>query len=133
MAGAVIRSGAMVVLASGVMAAASAQTLPDPTRPPFGMAGNATGTSWETKTETPAAPLLQSVIMAKGKEPRALVNGVWLRMGESSGDLKIVKILADRVVIRGPQGRQTLRMTPDVEIKAAASARTGKPQPGKNK
>lgn len=133
MAGAVIRFGAVVVLASGLAAVASAQTLPDPTRPPFGMVGNVPGASWEAKTETPDAPLLQSVILRKGAEPRALVNGEWLRQGQSFGDLKILKILADRVVIRGPQGRQTLKMMPDVEIKAAASGRTGKPQPGKIK
>lgn len=133
MVGALIRSGVMAVLASGLAVAASAQTLPDPTRPPSGMAGNVPGTSWEAKTETPDAPLLQSVILHKGEEPRALVNGEWLRQGQAFGDLKIVKILADRVVIKGPQGRQTLKMMPDVEIKAAASARTGKSQQGKNK
>lgn len=133
MVGVVIRSGVMAVLACGLVTAVFAQTLPDPTRPPFGMAGNVPGASWEAKTETPDAPLLQSVILRNGAEPRALVNGEWLRQGQTSGDLKILKILADRVVIRGPQGRQTLKMMPDVEIKAAASARTGKSQQGKNK
>lgn len=133
MVGAVIRFSAMAALACGLVVAASAQTLPDPTRPPFGMAGNAPGASWEAKTETPNAPLLQSVILRKGAEPRALVNGEWLRTGEAFGDLKILKILADRVVIKGPQGRQTLKMMPDVEMRTATSLRTGMPQQGKNK
>lgn len=133
MAGALIRSSIMAVLALGLASAASAEVLTDPTRPPVGMSGNASGAPWETKTETPDAPLLQSVILHNGAEPRALVNGEWLRQGQTFGDLKILKIMADRVVIRGPQGRQTLKMTPDVEMSAVASLRTGMPQQGKNK
>lgn len=133
MAGALIRSSVMAVLALGLASAASAEVLTDPTRPPVGMSGKASGAPWETKTETPDAPLLQSVILHNGAEPRALVNGEWLRQGQTFGDLKILKIMADRVVIRGPQGRQTLKMTPDVEMSAVASLRTGMPQQGKNK
>lgn len=133
MAGTLIRSSVMTVLAFGLASTVSAETLSDPTRPPVGMSGKASGAPWEAKTETPDAPLLQSVILYKGTEPRALVNGEWLRQGQTFGDLKILKIMADRVVIRGPQGRQTLKMTPDVEMSAVASLRTGMPQQGKNK
>lgn len=140
MAGALIRSGVMAGLASmlalglalGLASAASAEALSDPTRPPVGMSGKASGAPWEAKTETPDAPLLQSVILHKGAEPRALVNGEWLRQGQTFGDLKIMKILVDRVVIKGPQGRQTLKMMPNVEMNAVASVRTGMPQQGKN-
>lgn len=134
MAGALTRAAAVIwLLTVGLVAAVSAQALPDPTRPPSGMPGSAPGAPWEVKTETASGPLLQSVILRKGSAPRALLNGEWYRQGQAFGDSKIVKILADRVLIKGPQGHETLKMMPDVDMRAVAGPRAGGLPQGKNK
>lgn len=132
MAGALTRAVALWLLTLGQVAVASAQALPDPTRPPSGMPGSATGAPWEVKTETASGPLLQSVILRKGAAPQALLNGEWYRQGQAFGDSKIVKILADRVLIKGPQGRETLKMMPDVDIRAVVGPRAGVSSQRKN-
>ncbi len=92
---------------------AQVQGLPDPTRPPAGVM-SASGTASPEASEA-SGPELQSVILPVGAKPRALINGEWLELGQRSGDFKIVKIAADRVELKGAQGRQTLKLTPDVD------------------
>ncbi len=92
---------------------AQAPGLPDPTRPPAGVM-SAPGASSPEASEV-SGPRLQSVILRPDAKPRALINDEWLELGQSMGDSKIVKIAADRVELKGAQGRQTLKLTPDVD------------------
>lgn len=100
----------ILLLASGAL---QAQVV-DPTRPAIdtgnvGMvaapAGNAAG--------------LQSIIQRKNGKPAALINGAVVELGGKVGDARLVKIGDDFVELRGAMGKEVLRLTPDVEKKAA--------------
>lgn len=101
--------------------AVAAQGLPDPTRPPSGIA--AAAGSMGSGEAAVNAQQLQSVIMRQGAKSRALINGEWFEVGQTVGESKIVKITMDRVEIKGPEGRETLRLTPDVETQASGAGR----------
>lgn len=60
---------------------------------------------------------LQSVILRKGGKPAALINGTVVELGGRVGESRLVKVSEDHVVLRGPQGDETLRLTPAAEKK----------------
>jgi MSHA biogenesis protein MshK len=91
--------------------------LADPTRPPVALTAPA--------PDAPAAEAasgLQSVIMRKNGKPAALINGEVVELGGKLGEARLVKISEDAVVLRGPQGEETLRLTPAAEKKVGAGA-----------
>lgn len=61
---------------------------------------------------------LQSIIRRNGGKPAALINGSVVELGGKAGDTRLVKIGDDFVVLRGPLGEETLRLTPAVEKKS---------------
>ncbi|MCX8085733.1 MAG: hypothetical protein N3C63_02400 [Rhodocyclaceae bacterium] len=101
-----------------LMGMAQAQ-LPDPTRPPANLMVTNAGAP---ESAPPAALTLQSVILRKGGKPAALINGEFVELGGKVGEARLVKIREDRVVLRGPLGEETLRLTPAAEKKPVAPA-----------
>lgn len=115
---------ALAVLLAGAIAPASAQALPDPTRPPGNMEyGAAVG----------ASSGLQTIIRRAGAKPRALINGEIVALGDKVGDSHLVAINADNVVLMDADGhRETLTLTPGisklpVKTVPAASRRHSQP------
>lgn len=109
-----------------LVALPAAAQLADPTRPPSSVA---------TPADAAAAPVqsavLQSVILRQGGKPAALISGVVVELGGQVGEAKLVKIQEDAVVLRGPQGDETLRLIPDAEKKAKVGAgKTAQPAKG---
>ena len=91
--------------------AAAAEALPDPTRMP-------TEVSAPVSEEGAAAPDsgLQSIIIAPGRRA-AIINGQTIEQGGKYGDARLIKVNENSVVLRGPQGKQVLRLFPGVEIR----------------
>ncbi len=99
----------MFVVCTGVLAQGT-----DPTRPPFetGLAAQPGVTMPEPTTG------LQSIIRRKAGKPAALINGALVELGGKVGEARLIRIGEDSVVLRGPQGIETLYLTPGVEKKA---------------
>ena len=82
----------------------------DPTRTP-NMADSAPGNAAPGK---PTSPRLQSVLIAPGRR-LAVINGEMVRQGGTYGDAKVVRVSATSVLLRSPDGEQTLKLLPGTE------------------
>lgn len=102
---------AFLLFASGALQAQVA----DPTRPAIDTT-NTAGTAMSTGS---ASAGLQSIIQRKNGKPAALINGTVVELGGKVGEARLVKIGEDSVELRGALGKEVLRLTPDVEKKAA--------------
>ena len=109
--------------------AATAEELPDPTRPPAELAAPA-----DKAAIQPAG--LQSIIISETRRA-AIIDGKTVELGGKYGDTKLIEVNEGNVVLRGAQGRQVMTLFPDVrmtgkqEIKQQSPA--GKVQSGKRK
>lgn len=81
------------------------ELLPDPTRPPTAAAGEA--------GSAVSGPVLQSVLLGKGRRPLAVISGQRVALGAQYGDAVVTRISETEVVLQGPSGRQVLKMTPE--------------------
>ena len=90
--------------------AATADTLPDPTRPPasLGSLGQGDGAA------SVSGPVLQSVLISS-KQKSAIISGQTVKLGEKFGDARVVRIAESEVVLRSGKDMQTLKLFPDVE------------------
>lgn len=86
----------------------------DPTRPPLDT--NPTAASGAATAE--AGSGLQSIIRRKAGRPAALIDGALVELGGKVGEARLIRIGEDFVVLRGPQGVETLYLTPGIEKKA---------------
>ncbi len=104
----------MAALFLALAGAAHAQ-LTDPTRPPaaLGGVGDPAGAAVFESSG------LQSVILRKGGKPAALINGNIVELGGKVGEARLIRVNEDSVVLRGPQGDETLRLIPAAEKKVA--------------
>jgi MSHA biogenesis protein MshK len=116
-----------LLFAVSLAAVAFAQPLPDPTRPPAGVAGSG---DIGGEASTTGVRQLNSIILRPGSKPRALIGGEWVELGQKMGDAKVVKISVNRVELRGPQGREVLLLHPDVEWRPSASGSRSKGNQG---
>ena len=107
------------MLLAAAAGAVAAQSLPDPTRPP-GAAHGAPGGAVQGGNS------LQTIIIPARGKALAIINGERVQVGGRVGEAQVVRITEAEVVLKGPEGMRTLRMTPDVEKKPAASATAGK-------
>lgn len=109
--------GTLLALAAAPLAA---QALPDPTRPPL-TATDMSGAAGSAGADAALAsgPVLQSVILRRGAKPAALIGGEWVTLGGTYAGAKLIKVTDSAVVLKGPSGSETLKMTP-----AAAKAIT---------
>lgn len=113
----------LACLAAGGPLGASAQVLPDPTRPPAGADGA------PAAEVVPAGPRLQSVLHRQGMKPAAVIDGVFVELGGRVGDARLVRVREDAVDLQGPGGRQILFLTPNIAKKVPASASVGARKP----
>lgn len=99
----------LIALCAGIAASASAQALPDPTRPPGGV---------EAGSAEAADSGLQSIIRPNGGKPRALINGEVVTLGGKLGESRLVAINEDNIVLLNSDGsRDTLYLTPGISKK----------------
>lgn len=103
-----IRTG-LVCLMLMAIASTWAQGLPDPTRPPAAM-----NTGGEPVQAAPSAPVLQSILISQSRR-QAIINGQTVKVGDSVGEAKVVKITDNEVVLRKGKGLQTLKVFPNIE------------------
>ena len=86
----------------------AAENLPDPTRPPATLA----------PLSSDAAPfqgtVLQSVMISPTRRI-AIISGQRVRVGDSFGEARVVKITESEVVLRSGGELQTLKLFPDVD------------------
>ena len=114
-----------LVLGVGTAQAWAAEMLPDPTRPPVEAGVVIPGA-------VAAGPVLQSVMIRPGRRT-AFISGQLLTEGERFGDAKLIKISEGEVILIGPEGRQTLKLFPQVEKKFVRPSPEKKLKRGKNK
>ena len=88
----------------------AANALPDPTRIP------ATISAPAPAGDTAQGSGLQSIIIGPGRRA-AIINGQTVEQGRKYGDARLIRVNEDSVVLRGPQGKQVLRLFPGVEIR----------------
>jgi MSHA biogenesis protein MshK len=103
----------LIALFAGIAAPASAQALPDPTRPPGGSEAGATEA---------ADSGLQSIIRPTSGKPRAVINGEVVTLGGKVGESRLVAINADTVILQNSDGsRDTLFLTPGISKKPSST------------
>lgn len=90
----------------GLSDAVQASNLPDPTRPPASVDAAA-------PTTVPSGPTLQAIRTFDGKR-MAIISGQAVKVGGKVGEAIVTRIDEDRVVLRGAEGMQTLKLFPDV-------------------
>lgn len=125
-----MRAHLALLMACLPAAAALAQSLADPTRPPRtgDLAMPAAG---------PAATLgvLQSVMIADGMR-EAIISGRVVHVGDRYDDAQVLKITEGEVVLRTAEGLQTLKLYPGIETRhmdGRLPAASISPKPSKSK
>ncbi len=114
-----LRIAALGLMGICLSAAATAQGLRDPTRPPAQFLDPADA----AQAALPPESGLQT-IKRTGKRRVALLHGEWVKPGDRSGEAVVERIEEQAVVLRHPDGRrETILMYPDVEMKKAAAAK----------
>lgn len=93
----------------GAASAAAQSALPDPTRPPAAFVSGADEAAVES------GPRLQSVLMPKAGKPVAVISGQRVTLGGTLGGRRLVALSENEAVLKGPDGIERLRLTPDVE------------------
>lgn len=114
-----LTQAAAAVFAWWAMACLAAEPLPgaDPTQPPAGFAAVGGGAAAPS-----SGPVLQSVILGKGRRAAAIIGGQRVELGGSFGDAILTRVTETEVELRGPAGRQVLRMTPEAVKRTPAPA-----------
>ena len=105
------------LLAALAVAAAHAESLADPTRPPAALGASAADGA-------PEASGLQSIIRSNIGRPAAIINGEYVVLGGRVGDARLVKIGDDSVTLKTAAGTETLMLVPGVEKKAVTDRKT---------
>jgi len=95
--------------AVGAPNAAAQAVLPDPTRPPAAFVGGA------DEAAVASGPRLQSVLLPKAGKPVAVISGQRVTLGGMLGARRLVALSENEAVLKGPDGVERLRLTPDVE------------------
>ena len=101
------------VLAAGCVLATPAfaqSLLPDPTRPPAGFVQEG-----DLSVPVFSGPVLESVIIPKKGKPLAVISGRPVRLGESYGESRLIRLSEREAVLEGPAGIERLPLTPGIE------------------
>lgn len=101
-------SGSLMLLSYG-----NAEELRDPTRPPAFRA--------VAEGEIDTTPQLQSILIGSDRRA-AIISGQVLQVGSQIGDARVVRIEADRVVLRSGSASSTLQLFPAVNMQPVKSA-----------
>ena len=107
---------AVFAAAMGIVGIAVGAPFTDPTRPPA--ASEAAG----FPAGSPAGPRLESILIAPDRRI-AVINGETVVLGGQTGAGEVTRITETEVVIRGPEGEQTLRLFPQVADRASQPER----------
>lgn len=103
---------------------ATAEELPDPTRPPASLAAPVAAPAGEAAAKQPAG--LQSIIISKNRRA-AIIGGETVELGGKYGDAKLIEVNEGNVVLHSAQGRQVMTLFPDVKRSVVDSDKiTGK-------
>jgi len=94
-----------VVLPNG----ATAQELPDPTRPPAGWGATP---SPDTATLQKGPGRLQMIVRTPGEQPWALIDGRRVNIGDRIDGERLVTLTATDAVLTGSDGARRLSLTP---------------------
>jgi MSHA biogenesis protein MshK len=106
------------LLAMGITIAvvpwAAAEILRDPTRPP-----NLEGTALDGGAQAiPAGPVLQSILISPGRKV-AVISGQQVRLGDTVGDARVVRLTDSDVTLQRGKETQVLKLFSGVEKRFA--------------
>ena len=93
--------------------AATAEELPDPTRPPTSITAPAVAPASGVAAIQPTG--LQSIIISKTYRA-AIIDGETVELGGKYGDAKLIEVNEGSIMLHGAQGRQVMTLFPDVKI-----------------
>ena len=96
-------------MAVGMATVASAESLPDPTRPPDAL--SVTGADYAGGQ---TGPVLQSVLIGP-RRAEAIINGQLVRVGDKFGEARVVQISESEVVLRTGKDVRKLKLFPGIE------------------
>lgn len=118
-----MRHHRLLLLLAGLAGMASAQAqVPDPTRP----AGAMMMPEAAGSVAQPVESGVQTVILRPSGKSVAVINGQHVAVGDKFGDKRVVRISESEVVLKGENGREVIRVTPDIEkvpVKKTAAAK----------
>lgn len=108
--------GAACALASCLCAAARAQALPDPTRPPAPASTEAAG------VPTTQGLVLQSVMMKEGRPVGAIISGQLVAPGATIRGARLARLSESQAVLVGAEGETVLPLTPGIHKQSVHAA-----------
>ncbi len=108
----------MLTLGAFCAAAACAQGLKDPTRPPGVLSAPA------AEGAVTAGPVLQSVMLSQGRKV-AVISGEMVALGGRYGSARLVKLSESEAVLKDGAETTVLKLYPLVEKRAAGSVKSG--------
>jgi MSHA biogenesis protein MshK len=106
-------------------AAAQAQTLADPTRPPTALRVGAGAARGSGERE---ALILQSVIISDTSRS-AIISGEHVKLGGKIGGARLVKVSEAAVVLLTGDSRRTLKLFPGVSKRAVGAGKDQEEEP----
>jgi hypothetical protein len=109
----------LVFLLWGLAAAAQAQALVDPTRPPSGFNLAQSGVN---PAVAAVAPLVLESVLIHPDVRSAIISGERLTLGQKIRGLRLIRIGGTEVVLLDGGERRTLKLYPGVQKKPAAAA-----------
>jgi MSHA biogenesis protein MshK len=110
-----------LTMASMLLAAtASAEDLPDPTRPPDALMAPPDAAT----VEPPKPAGLQSVIISRSRSA-AIIDGQTVELGGKYGDVRLIEVSDTGVILQGARGKkQVMTLFPGVSM-SKKEAKTG--------
>jgi hypothetical protein len=107
-------------------AGSSAQTLVDPTRPPFDLIAAAAGVE-KGAAGTATHPRLESILLSSVRKG-AIINGRYVPLGGSYGKSKLVEVTATGVTLETGRKPEVLKLYPPLAKPSAAFGAGGEPE-----
>ena len=118
-----IATAAALTLSAG----SSAQTLIDPTRPPFELIAAAAGAGKGGAAGAATRPRLESILLSSTRKG-AIINGQYVPLGGSFGKSTVVDVMATGVTLETGRKLEVLQLYPPLEKATAASGAGGEPE-----
>ncbi len=95
---------------------ATADALPDPTRPSIDLNSSGSGSAPDVLPDEAATRGLQSIIISPLFRA-AIINGETVTVGGKTGDSRLVEVRENSVVLQNAQGRRVVELFPTVSIR----------------
>jgi MSHA biogenesis protein MshK len=100
---------------------ATAELLPDPTRPSIDLNSSGAAGAAEVVPDETVPRGLQSIIISPNYRA-AIINGETVSLGGKYGDSRLVEVRENSVVLQNAQGRRVLELFPKVNIRKNEAA-----------